>query len=380
MSQAPTRNDSRSVVIMAGGTGGHVFPALAVAERLRGQGVSVVWMGTRRGLEAQLVPAAGIPVEWVAISGLRGKGALSWLLAPFKLALALFQSAGILLRRRPVAVLGMGGFVAGPGGLAAWLLRRPLLIHEQNAVAGMTNRLLARLARCVMEAFPGSLGPEAILTGNPVRPEIAALPAPEQRLAGRSDRLRLLVLGGSLGAQALNETVPAALAQIEPARRPEVWHQAGARNIDAARRSYAEAGVAARVMPFIDNMAEAYAWADLVLCRAGALTVAELAAAGVGSILVPFPHAVDDHQTRNAEYLVREGAALLIPQRQLDAVRLRDLLLELGQDRGRLLGMATAARRVARPDAAERVASLCLDVGGRKRNVRGEQGVPGANR
>lgn len=377
MSTAPVPNSSQSVVIMAGGTGGHVFPALAVAERLRGQGVNVVWMGTRRGLEAQVVPAAGIPMEWVAISGLRGKGALSWLLAPFKLALALFQSMGILLRRRPMAVLGMGGFVAGPGGLAAWLLRRPLLIHEQNAVAGLTNRLLARLAHRAMEAFPGSLGPKAVLTGNPVRPEIAALPAPEQRLAGRSERLRLLVLGGSLGAQALNETVPAALAQIGPAQRPEVWHQAGARNIDEARRSYADAGVEARVVPFIANMAEAYAWADLVLCRAGALTVAELAAAGVGSILVPFPHAVDDHQTRNAEYLVREGAALLIPQRQLDAARLRDLLLELGQDRGRLLGMAAAARRVAQPDAAERVAALCLEVRKRKRNARGEQGVSG---
>lgn len=376
---SPAPNSSQSVVIMAGGTGGHVFPALAVAERLRGQGMSVVWMGTRRGLEAQLVPAAGISVEWVAISGLRGKGALSWLLAPFKLAMALFQSVGILLRRRPVAVLGMGGFVAGPGGLAAWLLHRPLLIHEQNAVAGLTNRLLARLARCVMVAFPGSLGPKAVLTGNPVRLEIAALPAPEQRLAGRSERLRLLVLGGSLGAQALNETVPPALAKIEPAQRPEVWHQAGARNIDEARHSYAEAGVDARVVPFIDNMAEAYSWADLVLCRAGALTIAELAAAGVGSILVPFPHAVDDHQTRNAEYLVREGAALLIPQRQLDPAQLGDLLLELGQDRGRLLDMATAARRVARPDAAERVAALCLEVGGRKRNVRGEQGVSGAS-
>lgn len=380
MSGATDPRSNHAVVIMAGGTGGHVFPALAVAERLRGQGVEVVWMGTRRGLEAQVVPAAGIPMEWVTISGLRGKGALSWLLAPFKLVVAVGQAVGILRRLRPRAVLGMGGFVSGPGGLAAWLLRRPLLIHEQNAVAGLTNRLLARLANRVMEAFPGSLGRGAVLTGNPVRPEIAALPRPEERFAGRTGRLRLLVLGGSLGAQALNAVVPAALARIAAGQRPEVWHQAGSRNIDEARRRYDEAGVEARVVPFITDMAAAYGWADLVVCRAGALTVAELAAAGVGAILVPFPHAVDDHQTRNAGYLVQGGAALLVPQAQLDPQRLADLFAELGQDRGRLLDMAVAARRLAQPDAAEQVAALCLTAGTRTDQAGGEQEGRNADR
>jgi UDP-N-acetylglucosamine--N-acetylmuramyl-(pentapeptide) pyrophosphoryl-undecaprenol N-acetylglucosamine transferase len=355
-------SESGRVLIMAGGTGGHVFPGLSVASRLREQGVQVIWVGTRRGLEAELVPSAGIPIEWLSVGGLRGKGALTWVLAPLKLALALGQALRIVARCRPSAVLGMGGFVAGPGGVAAWMLRRPLLIHEQNAVAGLTNRLLARLASGVMEGFPGSL-PAAVHTGNPVRPEIAALPPPRERIAGRTGRTRLLVVGGSLGALALNRTLPEALRQMDPAVRPEVWHQAGGRNLEAAQAGYRAAGVEARVEPFIGDMAQAYGWADLVVCRAGALTVAELTAAGVGSVLVPYPYAVDDHQTRNAQYLAEAGAAQVIQERELTAEGLAEVLGGLVGDRERLVAMAEAARTQARPDAAEQVAALCLQAG-----------------
>jgi UDP-N-acetylglucosamine--N-acetylmuramyl-(pentapeptide) pyrophosphoryl-undecaprenol N-acetylglucosamine transferase len=372
------------VLIMAGGTGGHVFPALAVAERLRDQGVEVVWMGTRQGLEADIVPRAGFSMEWVSVAGLRGKGLMSWLLAPLRLGRALLQVLVILLRCRPMAVLGMGGFVSGPGGLMAWLLKRPLLIHEQNAVAGLTNRLLARLADRVMQAFPRAL-PERFhpqLTGNPVRKEIAALAMPEQRFAGRQDGLRLLVLGGSLGAQALNEVVPQMLASLSVTRSIQVWHQAGQRNLEAAQTAYSESvGDSERrhdikLVPFIEDMAAAYGWADLVLCRAGALTVAELAAAGVAAILVPYPHAVDDHQTHNAAWLADAGAAILVPQSQLTPAWLVDQLNQLwpeahndaGQgagivsERQLLLKMAQQARALARMDAAEQVAQACMEV------------------
>lgn len=358
----------RPVMIMAGGTGGHVFPALAVAERLRALGVPVVWLGTRQGLEASVVPAAGLPIEWLSVSGLRGKGWTTRLLAPVRLLRAMLQSARVLWRYRPRSVLGMGGFVAGPGGLTAWVFRRPLLIHEQNAVPGLTNRWLSHLARRVMEAFPGTFdaSARAVSTGNPVREAIAALPAPEHRMVGRGRPARLLVIGGSLGAHALNELVPAALAGLAPGERPEIWHQTGRRDADFARERYASLGVQVRLDPFIEDMARAYAWADLALCRAGALTVAELTAAGLGAILVPFPHAVDDHQTRNAEYLVRHGAALLVQQRELNPERLCELLTGLLSDRDRLLSLATAARALARVDAAERVAQACLELGGER--------------
>lgn len=355
------------ILIMAGGTGGHVFPALAVAEELRMQGVEVIWMGTHHGLEAQIVPRAGIPMEWIKIGGLRGKGIVSWCWAPLKFLFALMQAFVILLRCRPMAVLGMGGYAAGPGGVMTWLLRKPLLIHEQNAIAGLTNRILARMAGSTMEAFPGAL-PERyrpIMTGNPVRSEIAASLDPVTRFQDRSASLRLLVLGGSLGAQALNEVVPRAIQKIAEDRRPEIWHQAGSRNIDATDSIYKETGVAARVVPFIDEMAEAYQWADVVLCRAGALTIAELAAVGVASILVPYPYAVDDHQAHNAAYLVEADAALLIRQEDLTADYLSRLLseyIEAGPDRSRLLDMAVAARRLAKPDAAQHVASLCIEA------------------
>ncbi len=351
------------MVIMAGGTGGHVFPALAVAEQLRASGVPVVWMGTRVGLEAKLVPQAGIPIEWIGVAGLRGHGVWRRLAAPFMLTQALWQAGGILRRLQPCLVLGMGGFASGPGGLMARLLGIPLVVHEQNALAGLTNRWLSRLANRVLEAFPGSFPPprHALAVGNPVRASIAALPEPAQRFAARSGRLRLLVIGGSQGALALNQLVPAALALLPPAERPDVWHQAGGALQEFTARAYREAGVEVRLQPFIEDMAAAYGWADLVLCRAGAITVAELAAAGVGAVLVPFPYAVDNHQTANARFLERAGAALIAPQADLTAVRLADLWRELLGGRTRLLAMAQAARRLATADAAAQVATVCLE-------------------
>ncbi|MBZ0072666.1 MAG: undecaprenyldiphospho-muramoylpentapeptide beta-N-acetylglucosaminyltransferase [Gammaproteobacteria bacterium] len=355
-----------AILIMAGGTGGHVFPALAVAEELRSAGHPVVWLGTQAGLEARVVPAAGLPMAWVRVRGLRGKGFLHALTAPFMLLGALLQAGGILRRLRPRAVLGMGGFVTGPGGFMAWLLRRPLLIHEQNSIAGLTNRLLAPLAMRVMEAFPGSLPARLrpLATGNPVRGTITRVAPPAARFAGREGPMRLLVLGGSLGAQALNDLLPQALARSAAALRPQVRHQAGARNLDSARASYARAGVTAEVVPFIEDMAEAYAWADLVVCRAGALTIAELTAVGVAAILVPYPYAVDDHQTGNARYLVDAGAAMLIPEPELEATTLASVIADFARDPERRLRMAAAARALARTDAARVVAQECLRLAG----------------
>jgi UDP-N-acetylglucosamine--N-acetylmuramyl-(pentapeptide) pyrophosphoryl-undecaprenol N-acetylglucosamine transferase len=351
-----------SVLIMAGGTGGHVFPALAVAERLRMHGATVTWMGARRGLEATLVPKAGIPMEWIEIAGLRGKGLRRRLLMPIMLSRALWQAGGILRRLRPAVVLGMGGFASGPGGMMARLLGIPLIVHEQNAIAGLTNRWLARVAGRVFQAFPETFPAtqRAVTVGNPVREVIAKLPLPAERFANRKGRRRLLVVGGSQGALALNQLVPQALALLEEGERPEVWHQAGGQLHEAAEVAYREAGITARLTPFIENMAEAYGWADLVLCRAGALTIAELAAAGIGAVLVPFPFAVDDHQTANARFLEKDNAALVVQQAELTAERLAALLRELLSDRDRLLRMAEAARRLAKVDAAEQVALACL--------------------
>jgi UDP-N-acetylglucosamine--N-acetylmuramyl-(pentapeptide) pyrophosphoryl-undecaprenol N-acetylglucosamine transferase len=353
------------ILIMAGGTGGHVFPALAVAQVLRSREREVVWLGTRRGLEARLVPPAGIPIEWIHVGGLRGKGAATLLAAPLALAWALWQAIGVLRRLRPSAVLGMGGFVSGPGGLAAWLLRRPLIIHEQNTVPGLTNRLLARLARVVLEAFPGSFraGSGARHTGNPVRATISALAPPDRRFAGRAGPPHLLVLGGSQGALRLNQVVPEAVFRLPLRLRPDIRHQAGAGTLALAEQAYRQAEIEVRLEAFIDDMAAAYGWADLVVCRAGALTVSELANAGVGAVLVPFPAAVDDHQTSNARQLVAAGAGVLIPEAELTAERLAQELHGLLDDRERLLGMARAARALAVPDAAERVADACLGAG-----------------
>lgn len=351
------------ILIMAGGTGGHVFPALAVARLLRGADRDVVWLGTRRGIEARLVPAAGLSIEWIDVAGLRGGGAARWLAAPFRLARALGQAIAILRRLRPAAVLGCGGFVAGPGGLAAWLTRTPLVIHEQNAVTGLTNRCLAHLAGTVAEAFPGSFprGRRAVTTGNPVRQEITALAPPAQRFAARSGPARLLIFGGSQGATPLNRIVPHALALLPQGERPQVLHQSGTADRDAVATLYLQLGVEADVCPFLDDMAGAYGWADLAVSRAGALTVSELAAAGLGAVLVPFPAAVDDHQTRNAGFLVAAGAAVLLPQRELSAQRLAEELSRLLRGgRSRMLEMACRARAVATADAAERVTRLCL--------------------
>lgn len=354
-------------LIMAGGTGGHVFPALATARVLKRRGFDIVWLGTRRGIEARLVPAEGIPVEWLSVSGLRGKGALALLAAPFRLAVALLQALGAVRRHRPRVVLGAGGFASGPGGVAAWLMRRPLVVHEQNAVAGMTNRLLARLAARVLEGFPGSFGPRvaAERVGNPVRPEISAIAPPQRRYEGRTGRMRLLVFGGSQGSARLNAVVPAALGELPAELRPLVLHQTGTAGLEETSTAYRTRGIEADVCAFIDDMAGAYGWADLAVCRSGALTVAELAAAGVPAVLVPFPAAVDDHQTRNAEYVVSAGAALLMPESRLTPVTLAASLrslLEAG--RPRLARMAAAARSTAITDADERLADACVAVAG----------------
>lgn len=355
------------VMVMAGGTGGHVFPALAVADELAGRGVEIYWLGVPNSFESRVVPEHGYPMEWVSIKGLRGKGALRWLSVPLKLLLAMLQVLRVMRRIKPALVLGMGGFVTGPGGIVAKLLGIPLVIHEQNALPGMTNRWLARIADRVLEAFPDSfsstVNEERLeVTGNPVRSDIAAIDAPDVRLSGRSGALRLLVLGGSQGAQALNEILPAALALIPETQRPTVRHQAGRDKEASTRQRYQDAGVNAEVSAFVTDMAEAYQWADLMVCRAGALTVAELAAAGVGAILVPFPYAVDDHQTHNAGYLADAGGALLLPQAEMTPTHLAEMLKGLLGAREEVVKMAITARSLAHPMATRRVADICQEV------------------
>lgn len=361
-----TRPNIRPILVMAGGTGGHVYPALAVARALRAEARDVVWLGTHRGLESRIVPAAGIDIEWISIKGLRRKGALAILIAPLQIGWALLQSLAVIIRRRPAAVLGMGGFVSGPGGVAAWLTRRPLVIHEQNAAAGMTNRLLARLARVVLQAFPGSFnsGVDAETVGNPVREDIAAVAPPHERYADRQGALRVLVLGGSQGALALNRTVPAALALLEADVRPVVRHQCGERTLDIAKQAYDEHEVDVELLPFIEDMAEAYAWADLVICRAGALTVAELCAVGVPALFVPYPGAVDDHQTANARPMADAGAGLIIPEAELTPEHLAGLLREWLQSRAQLQQRAAKARALSVPDSLNRITQICLEQAG----------------
>lgn len=350
-----------NVLIMAGGTGGHVFPALACAREFKARGYSVHWLGTPRGIENELVPAAGLPLHLIDVSGLRGKGKLSLLKAPFQLLKALLQARKVLRELQPVCVLGMGGYVTGPGGLAARMNGAPLIIHEQNAVVGTANRSLAPFASRVCEAFPDTFGAsdKRRTTGNPVREELF-LETPRDALGKR--RARLLVLGGSLGAEPLNKLLPEALALVAAELRPEVFHQAGKQHDGVTTERYAAAGVEAQVAPFIKDMARAYAWADLVVCRAGALTVSELAAAGLPSFLLPLPHAIDDHQTHNAGYLAREGAAVLLPQRSTDAATLAAQLTEVLMHPERLNSMAGTARRLAKPDATRTVVDICLEV------------------
>ena len=350
-----------NVLIMAGGTGGHVFPALACAHEFQSRGYKVHWLGTPRGIENEVVPAAGLPLHLIEVSGLRGKSVGSLLKAPWQLLRSLWQARRVMRQLQPVCVLGLGGYVTGPGGLAARLAGVPLVIHEQNAVAGTANRSLAPFAARVCEAFPGTFAAsdKRRTTGNPVRTELF-LETPRDSLADR--RPRLLVLGGSLGAEPLNKLLPDALAQVSSELRPEVFHQAGKQHADITRERYEAAGVAAQVAPFIKDMASAYAWADLVICRAGALTVCELAAAGLPSFLVPLPHAIDDHQTHNAEYLAKEGAALLLPQATTDAAALAAQLTEVLMQPEKLKAMGATARRLSRPDATRTVVDICLEV------------------
>ncbi len=350
---------SRTILVMAGGTGGHIFPALAVADELRDWGWNIVWLGSKVGMESTLVPQYGFQIEWIRFSGLRGKGLLRTLLLPLNLLIAFWQSARAIFRVRPDVVLGMGGYISFPGGMMAVALARPLVLHEQNSVAGLANKVLARVADRILVAFPGALK-NAEWTGNPVRREIAQLPPPEQRFRNRTGNLKVVVVGGSLGAQALNEVVPLALALIPESQRPEVTHQAGEKHLALLETGYLEAGVRATTLAFIRDMSNAYATADLVICRAGALTVSELAAAGVASVLVPFPSAVDDHQTFNARYLADQSAAILLPQPELNPRRLADLLI--GFTREKLLDMAGRARALGKPDAAQIVAGHCMAV------------------
>lgn len=353
MSQADAR-----VMIMAGGTGGHIFPGLAVAHELTARQVPVIWLGSSHGMECRVVPGAGVPMETIDVRSLRGRGWASSLTAPFRLLRAIWQAWRVMRKYRPSAVLSMGGFVSGPGGIVAWLTRRRLVVHEQNSIPGMTNRILARLADAVFTGFPGTLAPKGQFVGNPVRAEFWESAEQPSALERDKRRSRLLVLGGSQGAAALNETVPEALAQMtEP---PQVIHQAGRRHAEQVELAYRRCELNAEVKPFIDDMASAYRWADLVVCRAGALTLAELAAVGLGSVLVPFPYAVDDHQTHNARALEAVGAAVLLPQDQLTGAGLAALLDDLLNNPQQLASMADQARELSRPDAAREVAGACL--------------------
>jgi UDP-N-acetylglucosamine--N-acetylmuramyl-(pentapeptide) pyrophosphoryl-undecaprenol N-acetylglucosamine transferase len=358
----PARAVPARVMILAGGTGGHIFPGLAVARALRARGADVTWLGADGQMETRLVPQHDIAIDTIAVKGLRGKGIATLVGAPIRVLNAVRAAARVVTQRRPRAVISFGGYAAGPGGVAAKLAGVPLLVHEQNRAPGFTNRVLARVARRVLTGFPQTFKASVIeeVVGNPVRDEIASVQAPQLRMGRGNHRMRLLVLGGSQGARALNAAVPKALQALGDASI-EVRHQCGEKMRADAEAAYAQAGIAASVEPFIADMAAAYAWADIVVCRAGALTLAELCAAGVGSVLVPFPQAVDDHQTRNAEYLVERGAAVLLPQNDALADRLRDVLRTLRADAGKRMKMAEAARSIARPDAAARVADIVLE-------------------
>jgi len=355
---------TRPVVVAAGGTGGHVIPALAVADVLHERDIPVVWLGTESGLEARLVPAAGIDIRWISVAGIRGKNVLESLLGPLKLVRSCLQSLRLIHSIKPRAVLGMGGFVSGPVGIAALLLRKPLVLHEQNAVAGMTNRWLSRMATRVFAAWPGAFADSvrSTVVGNPVRRDIATLAAARQIFDTDVDRpLRILVVGGSRGARALNETVPLAIAVLNES--VQVRHQAGMQEAPLVRSRYHDAAQADVVVDeFIDDMATAYQCADVVICRSGAMTVTELSALGVPSILVPFPYAVDDHQTRNAEQLSASGAAVLMPQTTLNAENLAKILRGFISDRTTLDTMRKAASLCFVPNAAEAVADALIEV------------------
>ncbi len=352
----------KRVLIMAGGTGGHVFPGLAVAKQFQRQGIQVDWLGTQKGLEAKQVPSAGIPLHFISIGGVRGKGIKHLLLAPPRILMAVLQAFRLIRQLKPDIILGMGGFASGPGGIASWLSGYPLVIHEQNAIPGTTNKWLAKIAKKVLEGFPDTFSKRqgVITVGNPVRTDILAMPFPDR---GKKARLSLLILGGSLGASAINQLLPQALALLPESMRPAIYHQTGEKHYEDTVTAYEQAGVSAKLVPFINEMHEAYTWADLVICRSGALTVAELCAAGLGAVLVPFPHAIDDHQTANAEFMAKKGAAILIQQSALTADRLADILQEFIQSPARCQIMAEAAYQLRMADATEKVLSICKDIG-----------------
>ena len=354
----------KRILIAAGGTGGHVYPALAVAENLRKEDVVILWLGTETGLEARVVPANGYDLSTIRIRGLRGKGLLRLLLAPFVLTIAIIQALLIIRRFKPSAVLGMGGYVSGPAGIAAWLLRVPLYIHEQNAVAGLTNRILSPFAKLVMQGFPNTFnaGSKVMTTGNPVRSDIIqAAKLSSSDVSKESKEICLLILGGSLGARALNQALPSALKSLPADNHFQVWHQTGSRHLQQTRDLYRQNGLnEVRIEAYIEDMAAAYEWADLVLCRAGALTLAELCVCGLASVLVPYPFAVDDHQTANARFLSDSDAAVLLPETELQTDKLAVLLSELWQSRPRLRTMAHKTRELACFDASTRVAAVCL--------------------
>ena len=368
MQNSPMNNrltENRPIIIMAGGTGGHIYPALAVANCLRERDIPTLWLGTKTGLEAKIVPENGLELLTINISGLRGKGITRWITAPIAIFMAVVQSIFVLSQHKPAAVLGMGGFASGPGGIAAWLMRIPLCVHEQNAVAGLTNRLLAPFAKIVMEAFPNTFSASinANMTGNPVRGEIIGVAEPQQRFQNRTgDCLHILVVGGSLGARALNEVVPEALSILDDDVNFQVKHQTGERNLQSTQALYQSLNISVEPQAYIDDMAAAYEWADLVLCRAGAMTVAEIAAVGIAAIFVPYPYAVDDHQTANAHYLSSEGAAILIQESDLNAQVLAKLFRDFSLNRDSLLKMANASRSLSRPAATDHVADLCMEV------------------
>lgn len=351
---------SKTLMVMAGGTGGHVYPAMAVADYLKAEGWNIVWLCTEGGMENRLIANKGYEKAMITMRGVRGKGVLGWLLLPVKLSIALTQSYKAIAKHQPNLVLGMGGFAAFPGGLMASLLRKPLVIHEQNSVAGLTNKTLAHFATKVLAAFPAAFGTKATLVGNPVRDDITQISPPETRLAARTGPLRLLVVGGSLGAQALNEILPKALAEMATENRPQVVHQAGEKHIAKLQATYQASHVEAEAKAFINDMAAMYSWADIVICRAGALTVAEVSAAGVASVLVPFPYAVDDHQTTNAHYLSEAGAAILMPQGEFTVAKVVALLQ--GLSREQCLSMANKARTLGKPQATADVANICKEL------------------
>lgn len=351
------------LLIVAGGTGGHIFPAMAVANAIEKQGVKVNWLGSHVGMERDLV-SKHFPMTFISIEGVRGKNVLTRLLSPFKIFIAVFQAYQIIKKLNPDLVLAMGGFVAGPGGIAAWLARKPLVIHEQNAIAGYTNRILVKFSNSVLQAFPNAFPAKTKVTtaGNPVRSDFFTIEAPNSRLANRLGPLRVLVLGGSRGARAINHAVREVAEHFAGKNQLEIRHQVGQADLVEMQQAYSKLAVKAEVFPFIEDVVSAYAWADVAICRAGAMTIAELAAAGVASILIPFPHAVDDHQRFNAAYLSQQDAAHLIIQKDLTSARLIDLLQQYLDDRNLLLQMGLRAKALSKPDAVRDVIQECENV------------------